>query len=388
MSEHPNGIELNAGGLSCIRLCAPPPGFLAAVETEFGAGVWKAVASEQRPLIKVTFEPVTPPGDAVFVGRSNAAKGEMMYVCEAGEWAEIPLGKLLDRMPEFKIRASPGYDPIRLVGYVLEPLMRVRALTCGHAFVHSSAVVLDDRAYLLSAWGNTGKTNLLLHFWNNGGGMLSDDWTLVRADGRIAGYPRPVNLMNYNLDAYPELRARLGAKRRLVYGMDRLFRRMRPSIVRLGGTALRGADLLGRLLEMAANSRLPLGGFEGGAHDTALPAAAILEVHKIEANRDPQLIPLDRHRMSAAAAVCFMHEHQRLVQLLHEHSYGSRADDDLVGKIQALYAETLSQCLQAAGAAGTWSLGMPVRANHHQLAQCAALIRGLAATHQQCQTEP
>lgn len=379
MRDRAGAMDLTWGDTCWIRLRSQPDSVAAALRREFGAAAWKGAEASRPPVVEVTFEEVVPPAGAVFVGRSNAVAGGLIYVAEAGQWAKVPLGTLLGPGDGFAVRASPACDPIRLVGYVLEPLMRVRALACGHTFVHSSTVQLDGRAVLLSAWGNTGKTNLLLHFWQNGGTMLSDDWSVLMADGRVAGYPRPVNLMNYNLDAYPALRSRMRFGKRAVYAVDRLFRRCRPSISRLGGAALRGADMMGRLLEMASNSRLPLGGFGEQGGGTAWPAAALLEVHKIEAGGEPRLARMSAGEFAAATTACFMHENQRLVQMLHEFTYAGCLADDLVAILRERYRETVGRCLGAADGAGIWRLGIPARASQAELERCASLIRGLAA---------
>jgi hypothetical protein len=276
------------------------------------------------------------------------------------------------------VEASVDYDLIRLIGYILEPLAKVRALLQGQTFIHSSAVAIESRGVLLCAWGNTGKTNLMLKLAESGGTMLSDDWSLLMADGTIAGYPRPVNLMNYNLDIFPRLRRQLSWKKKLVYFCDRSFRRFRRRFPRSNPAMLRAGDMVERLLELGANARLPLGRFET-LRGTSLPAAAIIELHKVRTGAITEFSSLTIDHAVRSATVCFAFENTRLIQRLAEHAYVFPESDNLPARILDLYAATLRLNMVRSAGVRIWSIGIPSQPSMAELDSLAARIQTLVS---------
>lgn len=371
-------VEIRAGGVPCIRLTGLPDDQHRVLEAEFGAEGLSPRHPSATPLVDVIFRPVAIPDHAVRVGRTNFVDDGDFYPVEDGRAARIPMATLLDTGLEFTVEADPRYDLIRLIGYVLEPLAKVRALLRGHCFVHSSAVAIQERAVLLSAWGNTGKTNLMLKLAESGAAMLSDDWSLLMADGTVAGYPRPVNLMNYNLDMFPALRQRLSWRKKAVCSVDRHFRKFRAGVAWRNPAWLRAGDMLERLLEMGANARLPLCRF-GPPPQAPLPAGAIVEVHKTgpgEQSANRRLPVTDAAR---AATACFAYENTRLFQRLAELAYASPRFDTLPAAVLALYKDTITRNLRLATKEEfVHSIGIPARPSMAELATLAEQIRELA----------
>lgn len=377
MSHHPC-IEIRAGGLPCIRFENLPERQRQTLAAEFGETALSPRHDAATPFVTVRFGPVHPPADAVFVGRSSGSTPGSLYVSEAAAWAHIPMAQLLDAKGEFVVDASPDYDLIRLVGYVLEPLAKCRALLQGHTFIHSSAVAIDNRAVLLCAWGNTGKTNLMLKLAESGAAMLSDDWSLLLADGTVAGYPRPVNLMNYNLDIFPGLRGQLSWKKKLVYACDRSFRMCHRHLAWNHPVLLRAGDMAERLLEMGANARLPLGRF-GTGHAASLPTAAIIEVHKAAPGGTSELRTMPVELAARAATVCFAYENTRLLHRMAEYAYAVPEADDLPALILERYRNTLQANLTQAAGPAIHSLGIPPRPAMAELSALATHIQQLIA---------
>jgi hypothetical protein len=375
MSDH-SCIEIRAGGLPCIRFENLPARQHQTLAAEFGGEALSPRHESTPAFVTVRFDVVQPPAGAVFVGRSSAATQGSLFVREGPAWARIPLGQLMDANAEFIVEASPDYDLIRLVGYVLEPLAKVRALLQGHTFIHSSAVAIGGQAVLLCAWGNTGKTNLMLKLAEKGATMLSDDWSLLMSDGSIAGYPRPVNLMNYNLDIFPHLRGQLSWKKKIVYACDRGFRNLRRRLAWNHPVMLRAGDMAERLLELGANARLPLGRFE--SFSGGLPAVAIVEVHKASPGASTEMQTMSVKRAARAATVCFAYENTRLLQRLSEYAYAFPEADGLSGEILELYRTTLAINLGKAAGTEVHSLGIPSRPTVSQLETFAQHVQALA----------
>jgi hypothetical protein len=369
--------SIHAGDIECFRFVNASKCQLVAITNEFGGSVLASPSQTARPLVRILFEEVSPPDEANYVGRTNAVAGDFLYCCEGGFWAAVPLNFLLDPQQDFVMRVSPGYDIVRLLGYLLEPLAKVRALLVGHCFVHSSTIEYEGKAILLSAWGNTGKTNLLLHFERVGAGMLADDWSILLSDGRIAGYPRPVNLMNYNLDAFPYLLKYLSWKQRILYRVDRYFRRGRPWFTARGGIFLRLADGVERVLETLSNCRIPVGNFENSNRDSLI-AAAVIEVHKLRRGAAPRVQDIPVQDAARMATVCFGFENGRLMQRLAEFAYLNPSYDGLPCKILDLYRHTLEINLTKAVGTTIPSLGMPARPNPEELLETAAMVQSLA----------
>ena len=377
MSDH-QFVEIRAGGLPCIRFENLPEGHRRILASEFGGEALSPPHPTAKPFVSVRFGPVLPPSDAAFVGRASCASRGWLHVQEGPAWASIPIQLVLEGASEFVVEASPDYDLIRLIGYVLEPLAKVRALLQGHTFIHSSAVAIGGRAVLLCAWGNTGKTNLMLKLAEFGATMLSDDWSLLLADGTIAGYPRPVNLMNYNLDIFPRLRRQLSWKKKLVYFCDRGFRRLRRRVAWSHPALLRAGDMAERLLELGANARLPLGRFEA-ISGSSLPAGAIVEVHKESPGTGPEVRLMPVVHAARAAAVCFAYENTRLLQRLAEYAYAFPESDALPGRILELYRNTLRLNLGKAAGTEIHSVGIPPRPSMVELNALAVRIQQLVS---------
>ncbi len=86
------------------------------------------------------------------------------------------------------------YELLRWVTYA----MRRRLLEKDVSALHAAAVARNGQAYVFPAWAQTGKTNLQLNLLAHGYEYMADDWCPVTASGEVLGYPRSVNLLEYN----------------------------------------------------------------------------------------------------------------------------------------------------------------------------------------------
>ena len=88
---------------------------------------------------------------------------------------------------------------------ILEFLIYLELLKEGAFFCHSAAFIYNGKTIICPAWGNVGKTNLLLSFLFKGATYLADDWSLIYKDGHILSLPKRISLFEYNFLQYPKL---------------------------------------------------------------------------------------------------------------------------------------------------------------------------------------
>jgi hypothetical protein len=86
-------------------------------------------------------------------------------------------------------------------------LLRKKELLC-----HASSFVYGDKKILCPAWRNVGKTNLLLQFMTEGSKYIGDDWCILDQNKNIKIAPKRVNLLDYNLLAFPDITKNIDEK--------------------------------------------------------------------------------------------------------------------------------------------------------------------------------
>lgn len=114
----------------------------------------------------------------------------------AGANFRINMGSPID------LEVSPLLAKSRHVLYtnVLEALLRFLLVSRGYVLLHSAALVVDGEAVLLSAQTDTGKTSTVIKLVRERGyDFLSDDMTIVSADGRAICYPKPMTLSYHTM---------------------------------------------------------------------------------------------------------------------------------------------------------------------------------------------
>ncbi len=74
---------------------------------------------------------------------------------------------------------------------MVEPVLRWHLAEHGVALVHAACVAVGDRAYLITARTDTGKTTTILKLLDTypQASFISDDLTLVAPDGRLRRIP-------------------------------------------------------------------------------------------------------------------------------------------------------------------------------------------------------
>jgi glycosyltransferase involved in cell wall biosynthesis len=110
----------------------------------------------------------------------------------------------IDAGESISVVASPlvGRSPHVLYTNLVEPILRWAVVRRGYALVHAACVAVGQRAFLVTARTDTGKTTTVLLTLRKGGWrFLSDDLTLVAPDGRVLAYPKPLTISRHTVHA-------------------------------------------------------------------------------------------------------------------------------------------------------------------------------------------
>ncbi len=140
-------------------------------------------------------------------------KGDILYEERLGSLGfrlRIRRGERVD------VAASPliGKSPHVLYTNVVEPLLRWSLVARGYALIHGACISYDGKAALITARTDTGKTTTILKTLNlYAFSFLSDDMTILSADGRLYNFPKPLTISRHTLRAVDD--ARLNFKERL-----------------------------------------------------------------------------------------------------------------------------------------------------------------------------
>jgi dolichol-phosphate mannosyltransferase len=109
---------------------------------------------------------------------------------ELGSTINIHVGPLLARSPHV------------VYTNILEALLRFVLVSRGRMLLHSACVELDGVGVMLSALTDTGKTATVLRLLrDHGGKFLSDDMTVIDADGTAVCFPKPLTISSHTLRA-------------------------------------------------------------------------------------------------------------------------------------------------------------------------------------------
>jgi hypothetical protein len=118
------------------------------------------------------------------------ALGFGVEISQIGERVEVTAAPLLERSPHV------------LYTNVVEPILRWTFASTGYALVHAACFADGDSAFMVTARTDTGKTTttlkLLDHYPYS---FLSDDLTIVCADGRVLAYPKPLTISRHTVHA-------------------------------------------------------------------------------------------------------------------------------------------------------------------------------------------
>ena len=150
------------------------------------------------------------------LGHSVLAGGEEVTTYRervpGGFAVRVEMGKSVSISVSPLVRRSPHV----LYTNCVEPVLRWHFAEQGVALVHAACVAVDDRAFLITARTDTGKTTTILRLLDSfpQAEFISDDLTFIAPDGTVASYPKPLTISQHTLHAVrrPNLtrRQRLG----------------------------------------------------------------------------------------------------------------------------------------------------------------------------------
>jgi putative flippase GtrA len=130
-----------------------------------------------------------------------AAPAGVDYAEHFGRWGanfRVELG------PPIVVTVAPAlaHSPHVVYTNVLEALLRFVAVSKGAMLLHSACLQLDGVGVLISAETDTGKTGTVLRMVRElGAKFLSDDMTVLHADGRVGCFPKPLTISAHTLRA-------------------------------------------------------------------------------------------------------------------------------------------------------------------------------------------
>jgi hypothetical protein len=161
----------------------------------------KAFAVEReipRPTVRVRLGHVPTDIDP----SPDAGERTVTYIESAGQRGfaiHLRLGEYVEVIASPFLRRSPHV----LYTNVVEPVLRWAFVERGYALVHGACMAIGDRAFLITARTDTGKTTTVLKTLdaNPDYSFLSDDLTLVREDGTVLPYPKPLTISRHTLSA-------------------------------------------------------------------------------------------------------------------------------------------------------------------------------------------
>lgn len=150
------------------------------------------------------------------------------------------------------------FNPGVLLDWILLPIAQFSHAAMGIMPLHASAASIPHHAdpFVFSAWSGVGKTNLVLHAMQQGGGYFGDDRVHVDTHGYAHPSTRRVSIYGYNRKLAPMLSSR--KQRRLRVG-EILHTGARQMSGRAGFVASYAANGLGSTRASAAE----LGGVQG-----------------------------------------------------------------------------------------------------------------------------
>jgi hypothetical protein len=217
---------------------------------------WDA-ADGADPDVGITLVDHDPPAPQELIGdtgdglRLGARPGRAQVLIDDAWWS-IPDGGDLHGL-----EASARLRPSRLATDVIRPAVMIHVGRTGGATLHASTVVDGDGPLILAGWSEAGKTETALAFVEDGATLLSDKWTVLRADGGLVRLPGAVYIRGWVLEYLGTLRDGLTMRMRGQRLAARAARLAPWAARRLPGDAARDlADRLDVIAELGDRLRL------------------------------------------------------------------------------------------------------------------------------------
>jgi len=229
--DHRDAVDYDIHGLVGVRLVAPSPTNVAAVNAQIGPPSLRAL---RRSDIVVRYV--------------DRLAGQLRYV-DLGKTASSEAGFIVFSEEEAKGKVSIPFEQIgseceilceRSVGWIplLIPIINLTALKKhGCVPIHASAFVHQGTGVLVTGWVKSGKTEALLAFSQNGATYVGGEWVLLSSDGTtMYGLPGTFRMWDWHRRQLSRLQ-QIGGNAgifRLIRFLDAAQRVMPEAWLRLG----------------------------------------------------------------------------------------------------------------------------------------------------------
>jgi glycosyltransferase involved in cell wall biosynthesis len=154
----------------------------------------------ERPNIRVRSRRSASPGDELPEAAENNHDhfGYQEGLGPLGFRVDVTRGEFTDVTVSPLVKLSPHV----LYTNVVEPILRWTLVQKGYALVHGACACVDGRAALVTARTDTGKTTTILRLLTHHPlSFLSDDMVILRRDGQLLCYPKPLTISRHTLEA-------------------------------------------------------------------------------------------------------------------------------------------------------------------------------------------
>ena len=163
---------------------------------------------------------------------------------------ELPFAGGAHRPRSTRLSVSPNISAGFFVPNVLLPVLHLALTRRGASLVHAAAIQIKDAGVLLPAWGGTGKTSVLISLLRDFNcDFLADDLGILTSDGYCHRLGNTINVLDYNLRAYPDLRTQFAlsgkvaaVSRSLLLGLRDTLARSNPDSTIAGAAGKLAAD--------------------------------------------------------------------------------------------------------------------------------------------------
>jgi len=337
--------------------------------------------------------PAVPP-DQALIGVVHRYGDRYFGFDRLGAAYELPFGPRHARKAQ-PLSISPSVSADFLLPNILIPLIHLSLLPRNGSLIHSAAVAMRDSAIVLAAWGGTGKTSTLISLMRHQGGQfLADDLAAVTADVTVYSLGNTINVLDYNLRAYGDLRRHFGPAARFAATLRRVLGRVGSTAGRyLGGDSVI-AGVAARLAKDAkalANAKIPAELVEGlpqGPERVSHAPARLVIVLERGAADAPKEFALSTRDAAAVMTSALVHEFSKLLTTYR--AYRGLVGATALPELESLESLTLERLERILGRTTVLGLRLPVGSDDHgtvaqRIMQLAGNLDGRADAQQESQ---
>jgi hypothetical protein len=195
-------LQANIANLVRVRFDVENSPIQRYVKEEYGHIVTEKDASDADIIVEAV-ENLRRKDDDVYFRAPVAYDDEgVFWYDQKGRMARVELGGFAEKST--LVQVDPEFDN-HFLGIIMEYLVNFKLLSHGACLCHASAIDYEGVRVLFPAWRHSSKTNLMLHFLQQGGRYIADDWVILFRDGSALPLPKRLHLLYYNFIAYPHL---------------------------------------------------------------------------------------------------------------------------------------------------------------------------------------